>query len=111
MAYAIRVRTGPEEGEVYPLFENREITVGRSPTNNIFVRDKNVSRVHCQIVVNNGVVSLTDLQSTNGTFVNDERITECQLKANDEIRVGTTLLGLEEMDEHGQPITETSVIE
>jgi len=111
MPYAIRVRTGPEEGEVYPLFEKREITVGRSPTNNIFVRDKNVSRVHCQIVVNNGVVSLTDLQSTNGTFVNDERINECKLKANDEVRVGTTLLALEEMDEQGQPITETSVIE
>lgn len=111
MSYAIRVRTGPEEGEVYPLFENREITVGRSPTNNIFVRDKNVSRVHCQIVVNNGSVSLTDLQSTNGTFVNDERINECNLKSSDEVRVGTTLLVLEELDEQGQPITETSIIQ
>lgn len=111
MPYAIRVRTGPEEGEVYPLFENREITVGRSPTNNIFVRDKNVSRVHCQIVVTNGVVSLTDLQSTNGTFVNNDRISECELKSNDEVRVGTTLLRLEEIDEQGHPITETSVME
>ncbi len=111
MPYAVRVRTGSEEGEIYPLFENREITIGRSPTNNIFVRDKNVSRVHCQIVVSNGAVTLTDLQSTNGTFVNNERTTECPLKVNDLIRVGTTLLELEEIDEQGRTITDTAVME
>ena len=111
MPYAVRVRTGSEEGEIYPLFENREITIGRSPTNNIFVRDKNVSRVHCQIVVSAGSVPLTDLQSTNGTFVNNERTTECPLKVNDLIRVGTTLLELEEIDEQGRTITDTAVME
>jgi pSer/pThr/pTyr-binding forkhead associated (FHA) protein len=111
MPYAVRVRTGSEEGEIYPLFENREITIGRSPTNNIFVRDKNVSRVHCQIVVSAGSVTLTDLQSTNGTFVNNERTTECPLKVNDLIRVGTTLLELEEIDEQGRTITDTAVME
>ena len=111
MPYAVRVRTGSEEGEIYPLFENREITIGRSPTNNIFVRDKNVSRVHCQIVVSNGTVILTDLQSTNGTFVNNERTTESALKVNDLIRVGTTLLQLEELDEQGRPITDTAVMQ
>ena len=111
MPYAIRVRTGSEEGELYPLFENREITIGRSPTNNIFIRDKNVSRVHCQIVVSDAIVTLTDLQSTNGTFVNDERTTECVLKVRDEIRVGTTLLQLEELDEQGRTITDTAVME
>jgi pSer/pThr/pTyr-binding forkhead associated (FHA) protein len=111
MPYAVRVRTGSEEGELYPLFENREITIGRSPTNNIFVRDKNVSRVHCQIVVSEGAVTLTDLQSTNGTFVNNERATECVLKVSDLIRVGTTLLELEAVDEQGQTITDTAVME
>jgi pSer/pThr/pTyr-binding forkhead associated (FHA) protein len=111
MPYAVRVRTGSEEGELYPLFENREITIGRSPTNNIFVRDRNVSRVHCQIVVSNGTVTLTDLQSTNGTFVNNERATECVLKVSDLIRVGTTLLELEEVDEQGRTITDTAVME
>jgi len=111
MPYAVRVRTGSEEGELYPLHENREITIGRSPTNNIFVRDKNVSRVHCQIVVSSGAVTLTDLQSTNGTFVNNERTTECALKASDLIRVGTTLLELEEIDEQGRTITDTAVME
>lgn len=111
MPYSVRVRTGLEEGELYPLFENREITIGRSPTNNIFTRDKNVSRVHCQIVMSDTGCILTDLQSTNGTFVNGKRVSECELKAGDEIRVGTTLLQLEEVDEQGRRITDTSVME
>lgn len=110
MPYAIRVRTGAEEGELYPLFENREITIGRSPTNNIFVRDRNVSRVHCQIVVTEKGCTLTDLQSTNGTFVNEQRATEVDLKTGDEIRIGTTLLQLEQIDEKGRSITETAVM-
>ena len=111
MSYAIRVRTGLEEGELYPLFENREMTLGRNPTNNIFIRDKNVSREHCQIVVTEDDCFLTDLQSTNGTFVNEERVTERKLEPNDEIRIGTTLLQLEEVDSLGRPITETQLMD
>ncbi len=110
MPYGIRVCTGLEEGEVYPLFENREITIGRSPTNNIFVRDKNVSRVHCQIVVTEDGPILTDLQSTNGTYVNGERATEQPLHVGDEVRVGTTLLRVEEMTEEGGGITDTALM-
>jgi len=111
MPYGIRVRTGLEEGELYPLFENREITLGRSPTNNIFVRDKNVSRVHCQIVVTESGCTLTDLQSTNGTFVNGERTTECTLSPGDEIRIGTTLLQLEQIEADGRAITDTALMQ
>jgi len=109
--YAIRVKTGLDEGELYPLFENREMTVGRNPTNNIFIHDKNVSREHCQLVVTADDVFLTDLQSTNGTFVNGQKVTQCVLKPSDEVRIGTTLLQLEEVDEHGRPITETALMD
>jgi len=110
MPYGIRVCTGLEEGEIYPLFDNREITLGRSPTNNIFIRDKNVSRVHCQIVVTEKGCILTDLQSTNGTFVNGEQAAECELSVGDEIRIGTTLLRLELMGEEGATITDTALL-
>lgn len=112
MPYGIRIRSGVEEGELYPLFENREITIGRSPTNNIFIRDKNVSRIHCQIVVTAEGVTLTDLQSTNGTFVNEQRAGEILLKPGDEVRIGTTLLQLEESEgDERRNITDTSVME
>jgi pSer/pThr/pTyr-binding forkhead associated (FHA) protein len=107
MPYAIRVLTGPDQGEIYPLFENREITIGHGPTCNILVADKYVSRFHCQIVVAEGRCRLTDLESTNGTFVNEERVTDCELKCGCQIRVGKTLLGLEEADQAGRlPTTE-----
>ena len=110
MPYAIRVRSGPDEGEVCPLYENREIIVGRSPPCNIFVRDKNVSRFHCRILVTEHRCALTDLESTNGTFVNGERMTDCDLRPGYEIRVGDTLLEFVEADEEGRPIT-TAVME
>jgi pSer/pThr/pTyr-binding forkhead associated (FHA) protein len=110
MPYGIRICTGLEEGEVYPLFDNREITVGRSPTNNVFVRDKNVSRVHCQIVITEVGVTLSDLQSTNGTFVNGVRQNEIQLEVGDEIRLGTTLLRLEEVADTTGSITDTALL-
>lgn len=110
MPYGVRVCTGLEEGEVYPLFENREVTLGRSPTNNIFVRDKNISRVHCQLVVTAAGCVLTDLQSTNGTFVNGTRVTECEVNVGDEVRIGTTLLRLEEIGSMDAKITDTEVL-
>lgn len=110
MLYGIRVCTSLEEGELYPLFDNHEITLGRSPTNNIFIRDKNVSRVHCQIVVIEERCMLTDLQSTNGVYVNGEQVTERHLLAGDEIRLGTTLLELEEIAEDGGTITDTALM-
>ena len=107
----MRVKTGLEEGELYPLFDNREMTLGRNPTNNIFIRDKNVSREHCQVVVTEEGCFLTDLQSTNGTFVNGERANEYHLKTGDEVRIGTTLLQIEEVDSQGRPLTETTLMD
>jgi pSer/pThr/pTyr-binding forkhead associated (FHA) protein len=107
MPFAIRILTGPEEGQLYTLFENREMILGHAPSCNIFVPDKYVSRAHCQIVVREGRCRLADLESTNGTFVNGERVTDCELKIGCEIRVGGTLLRLEEVDQEGRlPTTE-----
>ncbi len=104
MPYAVRIRTGPNEGEIYPLFENREILISRNPTSNISVPDKNVSRFHCRIVLTGARCTLTDLESTNGTFVNGERMSECDLRPGYELRIGTTILELVETDGEGRLI-------
>ena len=69
-------------------------TVGRSQENNIVITDEKVSRTHLQMVQDdNGNVSVIDLGSTNGTYVNGIRITgETHLKASDEVRIGNTIL-------------------
>ncbi|WP_053228059.1 GGDEF domain-containing protein [Spirochaeta cellobiosiphila] len=68
---------------------DEEITVGRLPTNTIQITEKSVSRKHAHIIYTEGAFILTDLKSTNGTFVNGHRITEIQLNSQDSIRFGT----------------------
>ena len=71
------------------------ITIGRdNENNNIVVNDHKVSRIHLQMVLDDsGNYSVVDLNSTNGTFVNGQRITgEVPLKVTDELRIGDTVL-------------------
>lgn len=74
------------------------ITIGRSSENNIVINDAKVSRTHLQLVQNdNGVCSVVDLSSTNGTFVNGQKITgEVRLQPHDVIRIGNTTLPWQE---------------
>lgn len=70
------------------------ITIGRSSENDIVINDAKVSRTHLQLVQNdNGICSVVNLSSTNGTFVNGQKITgEVQLQQHDVIRIGNTTL-------------------
>lgn len=71
------------------------ITIGRSTENNdIVVNDEKVSRNHLQMVMDdNGNYSVVDLGSTNGTFVNGQRISgEVRLQPGDEVKIGQTVL-------------------
>lgn len=71
------------------------ITIGRSTENNdIVVNDEKVSRNHLQMVMDdNGNYSVVDLGSTNGTYVNGQRISgEVRLRPDDEVRIGQTVL-------------------
>jgi len=71
------------------------ITIGRSTENNdIVVNDEKVSRNHLQMVMDdNGNYSVVDLGSTNGTYVNGQRISgEVRLQPSDEVRIGQTVL-------------------
>ena len=73
------------------------ITIGRSSENDIVVDDFKVSRVHLQLVFNDGICSIVDLNSSNGTFVNGQKINgEVQLQPNDVIRIGNTTLPWQE---------------
>lgn len=74
------------------------ITIGRSSENNIVINDAKVSRTHLQLVQNdNGVCSVVDLSSANGTFVNGQKITgEVRLQPHDVICIGNTTLSWQE---------------
>lgn len=83
-----------DSGEIPPVFplESDEIKIGRLQTNDIILPDPNVSRVHAKIERRNESFFILDLDSTNGTYLNEKRITEAKLKDGDIIRVGSTRL-------------------
>lgn len=72
--YQLVMQSGPTPGKVFPL-EGDLITIGREGENGIIINDAEVSRKHTQFVFQGGKFILTDLGSTNGTFVNGQRLT------------------------------------
>ncbi|MCI0678009.1 MAG: FHA domain-containing protein [Actinobacteria bacterium] len=85
--YALVVSRGPSTGVTYLLKEGNT-TVGRHPESDIFLNDVTVSRQHCRLVAGPDSLLLEDSGSTNGTYVNDERVDETQLEAGDEVLIG-----------------------
>jgi len=73
--------------EYYPLVG--QITLGRGNDNQIILKDPYISKKHLKIVEDEGKFYLEDLNSSNGTYVNGERIMDVvELKNGDRIRVG-----------------------
>lgn len=67
-------------------------TVGRAEDNDLFLLDRSLSRHHVEIEVEDGRVTVVDLGSTNGTFVDDERIERRVLVGGETVRCGSVNL-------------------
>jgi pSer/pThr/pTyr-binding forkhead associated (FHA) protein len=63
-------------------------TVGRAPRADFIIDAALVSRLHCQLTAGAADLEVVDLQSTNGTFVNGERVARARLKSGDRLGVG-----------------------
>lgn len=80
-----------QDGSVIPI--NDYLTVGRSEDNMVILSDRYVSSHHLKIYMRNNEYVLEDLNSTNGTFVNDVKIaSKVTLKKGDKIKVGSSIL-------------------
>lgn len=78
---------GRYDGQVFKLTDTK-VTVGRAPDQHIVLDDPSVSRVHAQIVLDNGYWKLVNLLSSNGTFVNGKKISIAPIADGDRIRFG-----------------------
>lgn len=85
--YAIVVEKGPRKGMSF-LLNDGNTTVGRHPDSDIFLNDVTVSRHHCRFVTSGDELTVEDSGSTNGTYVNDERVDSAKLQAGDEVLIG-----------------------
>ncbi len=71
----------------HDLAEDR-VSVGRLPENDLQIEDDSVSSLHGEITYDGTAHQLTDLGSTNGTFVNGSQVTEATLSPGDQVRFG-----------------------
>jgi pSer/pThr/pTyr-binding forkhead associated (FHA) protein len=70
-------------------------TIGRVEDNTFPVPEPSVSSHHCEVLLRGGEVVVKDLDSTNGTYINGERITESALKPGQILRLGQIEIRLE----------------
>src|SRR4051812_42090905 len=86
----LAVLDGPDAGKEFDL--SGATTVGRDPSAGIVIDDPESSRRHASLSVEGSTVTVEDLGSTNGTFVNGERLTAPrELSGSEKVRVGTTV--------------------
>jgi pSer/pThr/pTyr-binding forkhead associated (FHA) protein len=71
--YQFIMRTGPSPNKTYPI-EGELVSIGRDSSNTIVINDAEVSRRHAQLSLQNDKLVLEDIGSTNGTYVNGQRI-------------------------------------
>src|SRR4051812_19082143 len=90
--WALRFISGKYQGGEFPLRPNREIIIGRSSDLDMVLVEDMVSRKHAKITTDNHVVTIQDLGSTNGTFVNGEKVRKADLKDGDRILIGTSII-------------------
>lgn len=89
-ATALEITAGEGAGRTIPLTDG--FTIGRGPINSLPLTDPATSRRHAEIVWEDDAWVLRDCGSTNGTYLNDHRITEHTLRPNDTIKIGGTVM-------------------
>jgi pSer/pThr/pTyr-binding forkhead associated (FHA) protein len=92
--WTLKFISGKYQGGEFPLRPNREIIIGRSSDLDMVLVEDMVSRKHAKISTDDHSVSIQDLGSTNGTFVNGEKVRAIRLKEGDRILVGTSIIKL-----------------
>jgi pSer/pThr/pTyr-binding forkhead associated (FHA) protein len=101
-SYALRFISGKYQGGEFPLVKGREIIIGRSSELDMVLIEDMVSRRHASIGVAGDEISIADVGSTNGTFVNGEKIKKARLKEGDRILIGTSIIKLVSVDPASQ---------
>jgi pSer/pThr/pTyr-binding forkhead associated (FHA) protein len=93
-SYVLRFISGKYQGGEFPVVPEKQILVGRSSDLDMVLVEDMVSRKHAKIAMQSDQIWIEDLGSTNGTFVNGEKIKRARLKEGDRVLIGTSILKL-----------------
>jgi len=87
--WILRTTTDREPEKTFRILPGVARTIGRSTGADFILDAALVSRVHCQLVaLRDGALEVKDLESTNGTYVNGNRIEKARLAPGDRVQVG-----------------------
>src|SRR5215471_10354768 len=93
------------------LTAGQVLIAGRTAQCDVQLEDPSVSRRHCSLAFDNGVLRVQDLQSANGTFVNERAITDATARPGDLIRLGAALIEVRDPGGVHQHPDETFLVE
>ncbi len=107
------IANGELAGTIVPVESGQSITIGRSEMNDVVIADSKMSRVHAKFENDGTTCKCQDLNSSNGTFVNQKKITTYVLSPGEEVLVGETIFTFEvdagDSGEECQTATETGM--
>lgn len=96
----LEVVEGADAGRVFDLHDD-ELTIGRGDDQDLCLDDHGASRGHALLARRRGTWFVRDLDSANGTYVNDQRVAEAPLEFGDRLSVGETVLVLGQQERDG----------
>jgi pSer/pThr/pTyr-binding forkhead associated (FHA) protein len=106
MAQFILVYTHPSEGEQrFELARGRSYRIGSRPDNDVVIDQKDVSRHHAVLRVQDGGLQITDLDSKNGTFINGARVASATFNCGDMVHLSSARLVIVEISTGAYPMT------
>ncbi len=82
------VKTDDDDALTFRILPENMKTLGRAPTADFTIDRALVSRLHCRLINASDRLEVEDLDSTNGTFVNDQQVKRKVLVTGDTLRVG-----------------------
>ena len=100
---------GRDQGRRFDLGSTPR-TIGRDGSADITVRDHEVSRKHAEFRLEAGSTIVTDLKSSNGTWVNGRRVEQHELRTGDRVQIGRTMLLFTAGEEPSQSVEAVDIV-
>jgi adenylate cyclase len=105
--YDLVFLSGPKAGEMVPV--KQSLVAGRSPDCSLEVPDPNASRQHARFLWDGTALQVADNGSSNGTYVNDQRITQIPVHHGDIVRLGETRIRIQRHANEGSDVNSSSI--